>query len=165
MKYLIVFFVFAVFSPKALASENSQYDDLIKESCVSLQLELNLIKAIIKVESNYDPLAVSKAGAQGLMQLMPKTAESLGVKDPFNPSENIKAGCLYFSRLLKKYEHLTLALSAYNAGGKVYREEKRVPEIPETKKYIRKVMREYRLLKNEHEYFGKSVKTVKESKK
>ena len=101
-----------------------------------------LIKAIIKAESNFDPTAVSPKGAQGLMQLMPATARDLQVTDPFDPQENISGGAKYLRFLLDSYGwDVELSLAAYNAGpGNV---KKAIPNIPETREYVAKVLSNY----------------------
>ena len=101
-----------------------------------------LIKAIIKAESNFDPTAVSPQGAQGLMQLMPATAKDLQVSNPFDPQENITGGAKYLRFLLDSYRwDVELSLAAYNAGpGNV---KKAVPNIPETREYVAKVLGNY----------------------
>jgi soluble lytic murein transglycosylase-like protein len=109
-------------------------------------LDPALIKAVIKVESDFDPQAVSKAGAMGLMQLMPATAATLQVHDPFNPHENIAAGTRHLSDLLNRFDgNLTLALAAYHAGEKRVRSHGSIPPIKQTHRYIKKVMAAYRL--------------------
>lgn len=101
-----------------------------------------LIKAIIKAESNFDPTVVSPKGAQGLMQLMPATAKDLQVADPFDPQANITGGAKYLRFLLDSYRwDVELSLAAYNAGpGNV---KKAVPNIPETREYVAKVLGNY----------------------
>jgi len=114
----------------AIASASARYE-----------LDPNLIRAVIRTESDYNPNAVSRAGAMGLMQLMPATAESLGVTDPFNISQNVHAGTRYLRQLLDRFEgDLELALAAYNAGaGNVIRHGG-VPPFRETQNYIPRVM-------------------------
>jgi len=103
-----------------------------------------LIRAIIMAESGYNPKAISGMGARGLMQLMPKTAESLGVVDSFNPEQNIKAGVKYFKQLLNQFEgDVILALAAYNAGARKVRIHEGVPPIKTTRHFIRKVVKYY----------------------
>ena len=103
-----------------------------------------LIKAVIKVESRFDPDAVSKKGAKGLMQLMPKTAEALGVIDPLDPRDNINGGAKYLKNLLKRFKgNLKLALAAYHAGcGKVSK-FKGMPPYKTTQRYVRNVLEHY----------------------
>ena len=104
-----------------------------------------LIRAVIKAESDFIPSAVSKAGAQGLMQLMPNTARTLQVDNPFNPEENIGGGTKYLRYLLNQYKgSLRLALAAYNAGESAVNRYQSVPPYRETQRYVRKVLRYYR---------------------
>lgn len=108
-------------------------------------MDPNLVKAVIKAESDFDPMAISSAGAVGLMQLMPKTAEQLNVFDPFNPEENIEAGVRYLSYLLNSFKgDLKMSLAAYNAGENLVRRHKTIPPIEETRHYIKRVLRYYR---------------------
>ncbi len=107
----------------------------------------SLVDAVIQVESNYNPQAVSPKGALGLMQLMPDTVGSLGISDPFDPAENIRGGVSILQRLLQKYGgDYTKALAAYNAGERRVDESNGVPNIRETKDYVEKVINAY--LKN-----------------
>jgi soluble lytic murein transglycosylase-like protein len=119
-------------------------DDIIEEASQKYGVEPDLIKAVMSVESGGDPNALSPAGAQGLMQLMPTTATDLGVRNPFDPAENIMAGTRYLRQLLDRYwGNVRLALAAYNWGmGNL---EKRPETMPtETKSYILKVENLYR---------------------
>jgi soluble lytic murein transglycosylase-like protein len=103
-----------------------------------------LVKAIIMAESGYDPQAVSKVGAGGLMQLMPQTADSLGVQDIFDPEENVSGGVKYLKQLLKEFGgEIKLALAAYNAGSRKVKTCKGVPPIGATHAYINKVIEYY----------------------
>lgn len=104
-----------------------------------------LVKAVIKVESDFNPQAVSNAGAMGLMQLMPATASTLDVRNPFNPTENVSGGVKHLSDLLGRFNgDLTLALAAYHAGAKRVEAYGQVPPIEQTHRYIRKVMAAYK---------------------
>jgi len=106
--------------------------------------------AIIMAESSYNPKAISKKGAKGLMQLMPTTAKSLGVKDIFNPEHNINAGVRYFKKLLNQFNgDVELALAAYNAGSRKVREHRGIPPFGATKYYIKKVIKYYRHYKTQ----------------
>ena len=121
-----------------------KYDAIIKKAQKKYGVEFSLIKAVIQVESGFNPKAVSKKGAKGLMQIMPDNYRNLLVKDPFNPSENIMGGTLYLQRLLKRYKYkLPLALAAYNAGPQAVDKYKRIPPYEETQNYVRKVMKTY----------------------
>lgn len=108
-------------------------------------LDPNLVSSIIKAESNFNPNAVSKAGASGLMQLMPETANALGVTNIFNPEENIEGGTKYFRTLLDDFnQNLPLALAAYNAGPETVKKTNSIPPITETKNYVEKVLKFYK---------------------
>jgi soluble lytic murein transglycosylase-like protein len=114
------------------------------------QVDPAIVKAIIMAESGYNPRAISKAGAKGLMQLMPKTAQDLGVEDSFNPQQNISGGVRYFKQLMNRFNgDFKLALAAYNAGSTTVRRYKGVPPFKATKHYIKKVFKYYQLYKNQ----------------
>ena len=119
-------------------------DSIIRKAAKRYQVDPSLIRAIIMAESSYNPKAVSKKGAIGLMQLMPSTAEALGVEDGFNPEHNINAGVKYFKQLLNQFNgDVKLALAAYNAGSGRVREYNGIPPFKATQYYIKKVF-EYR---------------------
>jgi soluble lytic murein transglycosylase len=121
-----------------------RYDDIIHKAAKRFGVETNLIKAIIKAESSFNPNAVSCSGAQGLMQLMPVTAEEMEVIDPFDPEENIFGGTKYLSLLLKRFGHdKRLAVAAYNGGPTTVAQHNSVPPIPQTRRFVEKVMKYY----------------------
>jgi soluble lytic murein transglycosylase-like protein len=112
----------------------------ILEASERYRLDPALIAAIIKSESAFDPKAVSWAGARGLMQLMPNTARQMGVQDSFDPEENILGGSRYLRLMLNRFNgDLTLAVAAYNCGPERVARVMRVPDIPETRNYVRAV--------------------------
>lgn len=119
----------------------SQYDTLIEAIARNQGMNPSVIRGIIEVESGYNPYAKSSKGAMGLMQLMPQTAQDLGVSDPWDPTENITAGTRYFSWLLRKYSgNMTLALAAYNAGPAAVDAYGGIPPYQETTDYVRNVL-------------------------
>ena len=118
-----------------------RYCDFIKEVSRYYNVSESLIRSVIHVESFYNPYAVSKKGAQGLMQLMPYVAKELGVSNPFVPEQNIEGGTRLLSKLLKKYNgNRTLALAAYNAGEGAVDKFNGIPPYKETQDYVRKVL-------------------------
>jgi transglycosylase-like protein with SLT domain len=120
------------------------YLDLVKEAASRYGIDAELIASVIAVESNFDPKAVSRKNARGLMQLLPETAVRLGVKDVFDPKENIDAGTRYLKELLQLYNNdLVLALAAYNAGPDKVQQYGTVPPYAETISYVRRVKRTY----------------------
>jgi soluble lytic murein transglycosylase len=130
---------------KILSGKRKQgYDKLIDKVARSEGLDSDLLRAVVETESGFDPNAVSRKGAMGLMQLMPETARGMGVTDPYHPEANLTGGARHLRRLIDKYEgKLTLALSAYNAGEKAVERYKGIPPFPETQDYVRKVLESY----------------------
>lgn len=127
--------------PVADAASVSDYDSLVIEHATRQALRPELVRAVIQVESGFNPRALSPKGAMGLMQLMPATARTLGVRNAFDPAENIRGGTAYLRSLLDRYDgNEELALAAYNAGaGAVDRYGKQVPAYRETRDYVKKV--------------------------
>jgi soluble lytic murein transglycosylase-like protein len=124
------------------------YHPIIVKAAGRYKVDPALVKAIIMVESSYNPNAVSRKGAKGLMQLMPRTAASLGVEDIFNPEHNIDAGVRYFSTLLNQFNGDTrLALAAYNAGSRKVRKYDGIPPFKATQLYVKKVFEYYNYYK------------------
>jgi soluble lytic murein transglycosylase-like protein len=136
----------ATLAPTALAkgtlasSSPGDFDDIILDACGRHGVDPALVKGLIKAESNFDPAAVSPAGAKGLMQLMDSTAASLGVADAFDPRQNVEAGVHLLSDLLARYGSEALALAAYNAGPGAVDKCGGVPQIAETQAYVPRVL-------------------------
>ncbi len=123
----------------------TRYDDLIREAAGYYQLPEAFIRAIMKVESDFDPTALSVAGAQGLMQLMPETATHMLVTDAWDPRENVFGGCRYLRVLANMFNgDLDLTIAAYNAGEGAVIRAGGIPNIPETQDYVVKVKSWYR---------------------
>ena len=115
---------------------------LIENAAKANNLPVSMVRAVIEQESAYRPCAVSHKGAQGLMQLMPDTADELKVKDVFDPQENISAGARYLRQLLDKYKgENKLALAAYNAGMGAVDAANGIPDIPETRDYVEAILK------------------------
>ncbi len=127
-----------------LGKNFEKYDPEIWKASQKYSVDYNLVKAVIKAESNFNPKAVSRAGARGLMQLMPQTANLLQVNDSFHPEENIDGGVRYLRYLLNLYnDNLQLALAAYNAGEKAVFKYRGIPPYQETQTYVQRVLRYY----------------------
>ncbi len=126
------------------SANKSQILSMISQIADKHGVDQDLIKAVIKQESGFNTRAKSKAGAMGLMQLMPATAASLGVKDPFNPVQNVEGGTRYLKSMLDKYNgNIILALAAYNAGPGAVDKYDGVPPYKETQNYIRNILANY----------------------
>jgi soluble lytic murein transglycosylase-like protein len=124
--------------------DSNQYDSLISELSKRYQVDFALIKAMIRAESGFNPFAVSRKGAKGLMQLMPETASRMNVSNIFNPRENVEGGVRYFKYLLSLFNNdLRLSLAAYNAGENVVAELRSIPPYRETVDYVKKVLSYY----------------------
>ena len=125
---------------------SSDLDHVIQRSASRHQVDPDLVRAIVRVESNYNPYAVSSRGAQGLMQLIPATARRFGVRDAFDPSANLEGGIRYLKHLMELYDgDLELVLAAYNAGENAVSRYNGVPPFRETRNYLRKISRIYPL--------------------
>ncbi len=129
--------------------QSEKYDDLITEASERFGVSFPLLKAIIKAESDFNALAVSKKGAMGLMQIMPQNFKLLGLKDPFDPTQNINAGARYFKQLFERFNgKLALSLAAYNAGPTAVDRYKTIPPYEETEEYVKRVLKYYYSYKN-----------------
>jgi soluble lytic murein transglycosylase-like protein len=122
------------------APSSEWIDNIVQQAAVKNAVDPNLVRAIIQVESNFNPHAVSRKGAIGLMQLMPRTARSLNVSNPYDPAQNVDAGVRHFKELLDSYHgNLELSLAAYNAGAGAVHRSRGVPKYPETRNYVKKI--------------------------
>jgi len=125
-------------------NKSDRFNPMIKKAAEQYHVEPALIKAVIMAESAYNPRAVSRQGAIGLMQLMPKTAHALGVKNAFNPAHNINGGVKYLRKLLDAFNHnIKLALAAYNVGVAKVKQHGGIPPIKATRRYVKTVVAYY----------------------
>jgi soluble lytic murein transglycosylase-like protein len=119
---------------------NQAYDDIIEEAAAEYDLDPNLIRAVMQAESAFHPFAVSRAGAEGLMQLMPELADEMEVSDSFDPRENIMGGARYLKRLLDYHNgNIDLALASYNAGPGNVQRYGGIPPFRETRRYVKTI--------------------------
>lgn len=140
-----------IFDPVELPlSDKTPFEKIIRAAAERYGLDADLIHCVVAVESNFNPKALSPKKASGLMQLLPQTAAQYGVKNIFDPVENVNAGTHYLKELLGKYHDLTLALAAYNAGPeRVDQYGRRVPPYLETMKYVQRIAKSYAKIKAE----------------
>jgi hypothetical protein len=131
-------------------NDKTPFEKFIRAAAKRYDMDADLIHCVVAVESNFNPKAVSPKKASGLMQLLPQTAAHYGVKNIFDPEENINAGTRYLKELMAKYHDLTLALAAYNAGpDRVDQYGRRVPPFLETMKYVQRIAKSYAKIKAE----------------
>lgn len=126
-----------------MGSSAVNMDAIFEEAGARYGISPRLLRAVAKAESNFNPKAKSKAGAMGVMQLMPATARSLGVSDPYDPWQNIMGGAKYLKQNLDQFGDVSLALAAYNAGPGSVKKYGGVPPYKETQNYVRKIMADY----------------------
>lgn len=122
-----------------------RFDDILKEAAEHYRLPFAFLKAVVKVESNFNPKAVSHADAKGLMQLIDSTARTVNVTDPFDPRQSIFGGARYLRMLANDFDgNMALTAAAYNAGPERVKREGKIPNIRETQRYVRRVLEMYR---------------------
>ncbi len=130
--------------PPVSETESVSYDSIIEKYASDYRLDPSLIRSIIAQESGFNPKAISPKGARGLMQLMPATAQRLGVNNSFDPEQNIRGGVKHFRFLMDSFDNnLDLSLAAYNAGENLVQRLGRIPEIKETKNYVQSITKRY----------------------
>lgn len=129
--------------------EKYNLENFIESESRKKNLDPDLVRAIIKAESNFNPKAESKKGAMGLMQLMPSTADSLGVENPFDPIQNLRGGTDYLKDLLRVFKDKDLAIAAYNAGPGAVKKYGGIPPYSETQNYVKKVNEYFESFKEE----------------
>ncbi len=135
--------------PASIKKAERRFGPIITRAASRHKVDASLVKAVIMAESRYNPQAISKMGAKGLMQLMPGTARALGVEDAFNPEHNINGGVKYLKQLLNQFGgDVKLALAAYNAGSKNVKDYNGVPPFKATRYYIKKVFEYYKYYKD-----------------
>jgi soluble lytic murein transglycosylase-like protein len=128
-------------APARLREPDPELDLVIDQHCGTQDLEPKLVRALIQVESAWNPVAVSRAGAMGLMQLMPDTAALLDVADPYDPDQNVRGGTLFLRRMLDRFGgRVDLALAAYNAGPGAVERHGGIPPYAETRDYVRRIL-------------------------
>ncbi len=133
-----------------LMEKSKRYHLIVIRAALRHEVDPDLVKAVIMAESGYDPKAVSREGASGLMQLMPDTAEALGVEDVFNAEHNVNGGVRYLKQLLVEFNHdIELALAAYCVGSGTIRRHQGLPPKEDIRSYLKKIFAYYRILKNE----------------
>ena len=131
-------------SSASIKKAPAAYTDIINSACDRHGIDPALVHAVVKVESDFNPYALSRKGAMGLMQLMPKTALELNVRNGFNPHENIDGGVKYLRYLIDRYEgNLSLALAAYNSGETSVKKWGTIPPFPETQNYVQRILKLY----------------------
>lgn len=133
---------------KGMSYSSDRYDKIISRAAKRHGIAFQLIKALIKAESDFNPRAISRKGAKGLMQIMPENIKTLRIRNPFDPTENIMGGALYLKQMLVRFdEKLPLAVAAYNAGPGAVTRYRRIPPFKETEAFVEKVMKYYYILR------------------
>ncbi|MBN2720598.1 MAG: lytic transglycosylase domain-containing protein [Proteobacteria bacterium] len=123
---------------------NYPYREVVNRACMMHGMDEALVRAVIEVESDFNQYAISTAGARGLMQLMPETMFNLGVRNPYDPDQNVQGGTMYLKNLLSRFSgNMKLALAAYNAGPGAVERYGNIPPYPQTRDYVQKVIHRY----------------------
>lgn len=149
-------------SPARSGFTQREIDAAIDQAASRHNVDPNLVRALVKVESNFNPNAISRKGAMGLMQLMPQTARQLNLKNPFDPQQNIDAGVRHLKQLLDSYNgDVRLSLAAYNAGSGAVSRSRGIPRYSETQNYVRKITNLYDGNLGSNYFFGVSRDPVK----
>jgi soluble lytic murein transglycosylase-like protein len=131
--------------PAAQMNVNLAFSDHVRSFAEKYDLDWRLVTAVMKVESNFNPRAVSRKGAQGLMQLMPDTSKLYRVRNPYDPQQNIEAGIKHLKKLMQRYDNkIELVLAAYNSGERAVDHFRGIPPFYETQQYVKKVLNFYR---------------------
>lgn len=145
--------------PQFIGPRSRALDDIVRKAATENQLDSDFVQAVIRAESNGNPTAVSRKGAQGLMQLMPETATKLGVKNAFDAGENVSAGTKYLRELLARYHNDPVrALAAYNAGAGRVQQYNGVPPYKDTRAYVANIIRDFNRRKLQQPRLTKSSK-------
>jgi len=154
--------VLAPEAPKATAAPVLTVDESISQAAEKHHIDPDFISSVVRAESGFHPRAVSPKGARGLMQLMPKTAAGLGVKDSFDTNENVNAGTEYLRQLLEKFDYDAVkALAAYNAGPERVAQYHGVPPYRETRSYVNRIVRDYNRKKAADDKLAKQAAAAK----
>lgn len=162
---IYVLFTFGISHVAADCSQESKYDDIILYHSMKNSIDPYLVRAIIKVESNFNPKCISHRGAKGLMQLMPQICKMQGINDPWDPYQNIGAGTRHISILKFTYkDNLDELLAAYNAGRLKVKYYNGIPPYEETKNFIKQVKKYYRKYKSENAIERKKIYSFTDSK-
>ena len=137
-------------APIEEATSTGPFEDIIREAAITYGVDPDLVRAVIRTESNFNPLAKSRAGAKGLMQLMPRLAKELGISDPFDPRENILGGTRLLRLNANRFKgDLVLTIAAYHAGPGAVEKYRGIPPYETTQQYVKMVLKHYYKFKSQ----------------